>query len=161
MYLTKPTADFKDPPEGTHPARCYRVIDLGTQEVDFQGQIKHQRKVLVSWELQCEERMDDGRPFSIGKKYTDEELDAFWNQCRSLKDFLDARHFKSYDVLKKRFEYVTNAGAAPVSAGIREEKAPVVKSEEPRKMKSSVEADADAEEPEDTEEYFQGLVNKD
>lgn len=70
MYLSKPNGDFKDPPEGTHPARCWRVIDLGTQEVDYQGQIKHQRKVLISWELQCEERMDDGRPFTIGKKYT-------------------------------------------------------------------------------------------
>ena len=70
MYMPKPNSDFVNPPEGTHSARCWRVIDLGTQAEDFQGQIKYQGKILVSWELHCDERMDDGRLFTIGKKYT-------------------------------------------------------------------------------------------
>lgn len=92
---------------------------------------------------------------------TDEELDAIWNQCRSLKDFLDPRHFKPYEVLKKRFEYVTNAGS-PAVAGLKEEKAPELKSEEPRRTAGSAPADEpeDGEEPEDTEEYFKSLANK-
>jgi len=60
---------FALPPEGTHPARCYRIVDLGTQQVDWQGTIKHQRKIMVAWELP-NEKMDDGRPFSISKRYT-------------------------------------------------------------------------------------------
>lgn len=61
--------DFTPPPEGTHPARCYRVIDLGTQEVEWQGQKKHQRKILLSWELPSE-LMEDGEPFSVHQWYT-------------------------------------------------------------------------------------------
>lgn len=70
MYMPKPSADFVNAPEGTHPARCYRVIDLGTQQEEYQGQTKLHRKILVSWELHCEDRMEDGRPFTTGKKYT-------------------------------------------------------------------------------------------
>src|SRR5690606_36452002 len=61
--------DFTPPPEGTHPARCYRVIDLGTQQVEFKGTQKRQHMILLSWELPTE-RMDDGRPFTIHQRYT-------------------------------------------------------------------------------------------
>lgn len=71
MYMPKPNeTDFLPPPEGTHAARCYRVVDLGTQQVDWQGQIKHQHKVIVSWELFCAETMEDGRNFSVHQRYT-------------------------------------------------------------------------------------------
>lgn len=70
MYLPQNTGgDFTPPPAGTHLAICYRVIDLGTQDVLFQGQQKQQHKVMLSWELP-DERMDDGQPFSIHKRYT-------------------------------------------------------------------------------------------
>jgi len=92
---------------------------------------------------------------------TDEQLDAIWDKCRSLKDFLDPRHFKSYEVLKKRFEYVTNSPATLEvrNEGLKSEMAPDIKSEEPRKPAGSAPA-AEEEEPEDTEEYFKSLANK-
>lgn len=62
-------SDFAPPPAGTHYAICYRVIDIGTQQVEWQGKIKHQRKVILSWELPSE-KMDDGQPFSIHQRYT-------------------------------------------------------------------------------------------
>lgn len=62
-------SDFELPPEGTHLAVCYRVIDLGTQMIEWQGQKKPQHKILISWELP-DEKMDDGRPFTIGQRYT-------------------------------------------------------------------------------------------
>lgn len=64
--------DFTPPPEGTHLAVCYRVIDLGTQQSEYLGQTKHQRKVLVSWELPEEQfDTDDGpKPFTIHQRYT-------------------------------------------------------------------------------------------
>ena len=62
-------ADFDPPPEGSHIAVCYRVIDLGTQEVTFQGAVSHKHLLLLSWELP-DEKMDDGRPFTINKRYT-------------------------------------------------------------------------------------------
>ena len=61
--------EFELPPENTHLAVCYRVIDLGTQDQDWQGQTKHYRKVLVAWELP-DARMEDGRPFAIMQWYT-------------------------------------------------------------------------------------------
>lgn len=54
-------------PAGTHVARCYGMIDLGTQYSEKFGNWSH--KVLVQWELP-NELMDDGRPLAISKKYT-------------------------------------------------------------------------------------------
>ncbi len=67
---------FKPVPQGVHMARCYRVIDLGTQEVNFQGDIKAQRKILIGWELFGEDEngepltTDEGQPMTISKRYT-------------------------------------------------------------------------------------------
>lgn len=61
--------DFEPAPAGSHIAVCVRVIDLGTQEVTFQGQTKQQHKVSIAWELP-DERRDDGKPFLITNRYT-------------------------------------------------------------------------------------------
>ena len=61
--------DFEPPPAGTHLAICYRIIDLGTQQVDFQGTKKLQHKIMLSWELP-DEKMDDGEPFTVHQRYT-------------------------------------------------------------------------------------------
>ena len=69
-------ADFKQVPAGMHMARCYRLVDLGTQKQEWQGQIKMLRKVMVSFEIHGEDEdgqpivMDDGKPMSISKNYT-------------------------------------------------------------------------------------------
>ena len=61
--------NFTPTPQGNHLATCYRVIDLGTQKTEFQGKEKHQHKLLISWEIP-DEKMDDGRPFTIGQRFT-------------------------------------------------------------------------------------------
>lgn len=61
--------DFELPPEGSHIAVCYRVIDLGKQRTEYQGKVSHKHKILISWEFP-EALMEDGRPFTIGKSYT-------------------------------------------------------------------------------------------
>ena len=58
---------FKQPPLGTHLARCIGVIDIGTQHSELYDVT--QRKVVVRWELPTE-LMDDGRPFICQKFYT-------------------------------------------------------------------------------------------
>jgi hypothetical protein len=73
MFLPKPSegGDFTPPPAGVFPSICYRLIDLGTQVSNFQGQTKHQRKVMLSWEItDTDERMEDGRPFTISQRFT-------------------------------------------------------------------------------------------
>lgn len=71
MALVLPTkgADFELTPAGSHIATCYRIVDLGTQETTYLGKPKHSHLILISWELP-EERMRDGRPFSIHRRYT-------------------------------------------------------------------------------------------
>jgi hypothetical protein len=68
--------NFKPVPQGVHLARCYRVIDLGTQEVEYQGDVKAQHKIMLGWELFGEDETgaplltDDGQPLVISKRYT-------------------------------------------------------------------------------------------
>ena len=62
--------NFTPAPEGSHPAACYRIIDLGTQETTYKGVTSHKHQLIVSWELFTDEKMPDGRPFTIGKKYS-------------------------------------------------------------------------------------------
>ena len=63
------TIDFENPPQGPQVAVCYRVIDLGTQEVTWSGETKLQHKIMLSFEY-CDEVMEDGRPFTIHSRYT-------------------------------------------------------------------------------------------
>lgn len=71
MFMPKETGggDFAPCPAGNHVAICIQVIDLGTQETNYMGEIDHKRQVRIGWEIP-DERMSDGRPFTIGKTYT-------------------------------------------------------------------------------------------
>jgi hypothetical protein len=64
--------DFKPTPEGQHQMVCCRIIDLGTQKTEFNGEVKHQRKVLIGWEIPAERIEVDGRdlPAIHYEKYT-------------------------------------------------------------------------------------------
>lgn len=78
MGLTakKSDTDFVLVPAGMFLARCYRVIDLGTQETNYKGVPKQQHKVQVQWEVHGEDDKgeplvtDKGEPMSISKRYT-------------------------------------------------------------------------------------------
>ena len=60
--------DYEQPEPGTYAAVCYRIIDLGTQHSEFQGEAHDRHQCLLSFEL--DEKMGDGRPFSVSKFYT-------------------------------------------------------------------------------------------
>jgi hypothetical protein len=60
--------EFELPSAGAVVARCYSVIDLGTQDTSYKGTPKKAHKVLLTWELA--EAMDDGRPFAVSSRYT-------------------------------------------------------------------------------------------
>ena len=52
FVATKPASNYTPPPAGMHIARCYRLIDLGTQPKSFQGKPTGEaRKIMASWEL--------------------------------------------------------------------------------------------------------------
>lgn len=60
---------YEPAPPGLQPARCIQVIDLGTQTTTFSGETKQSKRVQLTWEIPGE-RMSDGRPFTISKKYS-------------------------------------------------------------------------------------------
>lgn len=61
------SANFEMPPAGPVAGRCSRLIDLGSQESDFQGERKMQRKILLTWELA--ELRTDGSPHIISRRF--------------------------------------------------------------------------------------------
>lgn len=68
--------DFKRVPPGVHVGRCYKLVDLGTQEVTWEGETKLQHKITIYWELHGEEQdgtpllTDAGEPLTIFSTYT-------------------------------------------------------------------------------------------
>ena len=59
---------------GVYPARCYSMIDLGTQELTYNGETKHIRQVVITWELPTElavfHEEKGEEPYAISKTYT-------------------------------------------------------------------------------------------
>lgn len=96
---------FENPPTGSHIARCYSVIDLGTQQHSWQGETWGSRDVRISFEMPLKLMTGKynpdvkGKPFSVhltvkqslhskaklrpmlegwrGRKFTKEELAGF------------------------------------------------------------------------------------
>lgn len=66
MKLPEP-GHYEPCPAGTHLATCYEVIDFGSHA--FQEGDPRKPQIWIGWEL-CEEVMDDGRPWVIGRQYT-------------------------------------------------------------------------------------------
>ena len=67
---------FESTPSGMHLARCYRIIDLGTQKSEYMGVSKLLHKIMLGWEIHGVNddgtpiKMKDGRPFAMFKNYT-------------------------------------------------------------------------------------------
>jgi hypothetical protein len=70
------TSKFKPVPTGMHLARCYRIIDLGTQKKVWQGKESFKRQIMMQFEIHGEDDEDNpivtdkGDPMSISKNYT-------------------------------------------------------------------------------------------
>ena len=66
-------ADFQLAPTGNHLARCYRIVDMGTQPNAYGTSL---RKILISWELHGEDdegnplSTADGKPLMVSGNYT-------------------------------------------------------------------------------------------
>lgn len=61
-------------PAGSHMARCYSIVHIGTVQWEWQGEVKHKNKVRLTWELPNETKVfkeENGeQPFVISKEYT-------------------------------------------------------------------------------------------
>jgi len=90
LTIKKQGGDFEMAPEGTHAARCYQIIDIGVQRVEYKGEQKLQDKVILSFELP-DEKMADGRPFIIHQEYT-----ASLNEKAKLRAHLESWRGKAF-----------------------------------------------------------------
>jgi len=74
MKVSEPeSGGYRAPEPGTYLARCVKLIDLGTQTTEYQGQPLVRHQVLVGWELPTELIPDgdsEGLPYAIAKFYT-------------------------------------------------------------------------------------------
>ena len=67
---------FTPVPAGMHLARCYKIVDLGSQKSEYMGQVKIQHKVMLQFEVWSEDEQgkatvtQKGEPLSISKNYT-------------------------------------------------------------------------------------------
>jgi|TARA_R100000458_G_scaffold42170_3_gene40002 hypothetical protein len=84
--------------EGIYTGTCYRIIDLGTTDQEYKGQVNKKHRVHISFEvtkaLDPETNaitMDDGRPFSVSKTYT---MSLF--EAAALRKDLEAWRGKSF-----------------------------------------------------------------
>ena len=55
-------------PAGVHKARCIKVIDLGTHEIEYKGELQLKHKIMIMFELPetvMEHGQNAGKPFAI------------------------------------------------------------------------------------------------
>lgn len=61
-------------PAGSHVARCYSMIQIGTVESEYKGEMKTLHKVMIDFELPLETAIfregEPEKPFVISKEYT-------------------------------------------------------------------------------------------
>jgi hypothetical protein len=105
LVAKKTGEDFDPMPEGVHHAVCYAVYDIGTQHSEMYGVDKEQ--VLIMWEFP-KERMEDGRPFSISRRYTNS-----LNTRASLRKDLEAWRGRAFtdEELENGFDLTKLLGA--------------------------------------------------
>lgn len=67
---------FTPVPQGMHLARCYRVVDLGTQKSEYLGTVKYLPKVMLQFEVHGEDENGQkivtakNEPMTISKNFT-------------------------------------------------------------------------------------------
>lgn len=110
---TSSGGEFKAVPAGLHLARCYRIVDLGTQTTEYMGETKHQRKIMLGWELHGKDEegnelvTSNGDPLAIFKNYT-----LSWNEKATLRNDLQGWRNKPFtEAEMRRFDISTILGA--------------------------------------------------
>ena len=69
------TKEFKNAPPGSHLGRLYKIVDLGTQQGEWEGKATYARKMIFYFELHGEDDKglplinDDGKPLIVTKYY--------------------------------------------------------------------------------------------
>lgn len=103
LFAESTGGSFKPVPAGMHLARCYRIIDLGTQKSEYEGKVNFLRKIKVVWEVHGTDEdgtpivTDKGEPFIITKDYT-----LSWGEKANLRKDLEAWRGKPFSQDEQR-----------------------------------------------------------
>jgi hypothetical protein len=103
LFAESTGGSFKPVPAGVHLARCYRIIDLGTQKSEYEGKVNFLRKIKVVWEVHGTDEdgtpivTDKGEPFIITKDYT-----LSWGEKANLRKDLEAWRGKPFSQDEQR-----------------------------------------------------------
>jgi len=113
FYVEDKGGNFERCPSGMHLARCYRIVDLGTQKTEYMGQVKYLHKVMIGWEIHGTDdsgkplKMKDERPFAIFKNYT-----LSWSEKANLRLDLQSWRGKPFtEEEMRRFDLKNILGA--------------------------------------------------
>lgn len=93
---------FPKAPPGNHPARLVAIIDMGTQENNYNGQVTKSRKAYFCWELVSEPIEGHGRNHVLGT-----DLTISLNEKAKLRQWIESRVGKQmpegneYDISKE------------------------------------------------------------
>jgi hypothetical protein len=92
----------------------------------------------------------------------DAEIEKIWSAEHSLADFMDERHFKSYDELKRKLEQVLNAAGVPAPrAESADLDAPRAAAKPAPAARPAPKAEADFDEDDESLSYFAKLAADD
>jgi len=112
-FFVENKGNFESTPSGSHLARCYRIVDLGTQKTEYMGESKLQHKIMIGWEIHGTNedgtpiKMRDGRPFAIFKNYT-----LSWSEKATLRIHLQSWRGKPFTQEEmRRFDLKNVLGA--------------------------------------------------
>ena len=78
MSLTLNTGgDFETLAKGQYKGTCYRIVDLGTTEQEYEGVKSKKKRLHITFEITAatdpatnDSKMQDGRPFAVSHTYT-------------------------------------------------------------------------------------------
>lgn len=118
--------NFQQLSAGTHVARCYSLIDIGTHHGEWQGQATVRNQVIVRWEVPGETITVDGvdKPMVASKFYTN----SLSEKANLRKDLVAWRgkEFTTEELMKFDLTSILNAPCMITVAHSPEGKAKVV-----------------------------------
>jgi hypothetical protein len=93
LTIAETTTTYTPPPAGSFPARLLKVVDLGLQDTEYEGEHRTVKQVQLVFQLLGEETRDDGTPFELGRKFT-----ASMGPKAALRKMLEAWRCKPFTV---------------------------------------------------------------
>jgi hypothetical protein len=91
---------YESLPVGQYKAACYRIVDVGTHNETYEGETSKRHSVFIYWETP-DNKMSDGKPFSIMKQYTlslNEKSALFRDLCSWRKKKFTDEELKGFDL---------------------------------------------------------------